>query len=283
MADEGAVEQFQEVVAGGLAGAGGAAVFFCGELEGGGTGMAELLGGESEKLGAGDGGGDAADEVSFVVPKLQGTAVVVGGEGVFGGAEIEEDAAVFGEHGRGVVGEIDGEEGGDLLGSLWGWGRHVGVPGLRLFNAGLRLAGGDNGVHFGLDVGGHGAAFESHLGELRVGEDGACLLADAVAVVGDEGVGCGGAVRQLLVCRLNTGGTGFGEEILLELGAVGGLVDKGVAGALAAAEQGCGEDEGQQGKGSHGWFVTSDDGLIVRCQCIRYQPLAARRCVMWAR
>ena len=37
---------------------------------------------------------------------------------VAGGAEVEEDAAVFGEDGGGVVGEVGLEGGDDLLGGL---------------------------------------------------------------------------------------------------------------------------------------------------------------------
>ena len=77
----------------------------------------------------GDGGGDAADEVGFFVPEVERHAVGGGREGVAGGAEIEEDLAVLGEDRGGVLGEIGGEEGGDLLWGLGGWGRHVGCGG----------------------------------------------------------------------------------------------------------------------------------------------------------
>ena len=57
--------------------------------------MAKALRVEAEGAGSGLRGEDATDEVGLFRPEVEGAAVVVGGEGMFGGAEVEEDAAVF--------------------------------------------------------------------------------------------------------------------------------------------------------------------------------------------
>jgi len=119
---EDALEGPEIAGAGAVAGGGSAAVGGGYELEELGLGLAEALGVEAEGAGAWLRGEDAADEVSLFRPEVEGAAVVVGGEGVFGGAEVEEDAAVF-EDGSFGVGF---EEGGDGRGDL---GRGLGIRG----------------------------------------------------------------------------------------------------------------------------------------------------------
>ena len=76
--------------------------------------MAKALRVEAEGAGSGLRGEDAADEVSLFRPEVEGAAVVVGGEGMFGGAEVEEDAAIFEDGGFGVGFEEGGDGRGDL-------------------------------------------------------------------------------------------------------------------------------------------------------------------------
>jgi len=111
---EDALEGPEIAGAGAVAGGGSAAVGGGYELEELGLGLAEALGVEAEGAGAWLRGEDAADEVSLFRPEVEGAAVVVGGEGVFGGAEVEEDAAVFEDGSFGVGFEEGGDGRGDL-------------------------------------------------------------------------------------------------------------------------------------------------------------------------
>ena len=100
-----------------------------GEFEGLGLGLAEAVGGEAEGSGTEGGGCDAADEVAVFGPEVEGAAAVLGGEGVFCGAEVEEGFAIFEEEGSGVLGQEGFEVGGDGFGGLGrfrgrGSGRH---------------------------------------------------------------------------------------------------------------------------------------------------------------
>ena len=68
----------------------------------------------------------------MLVPEVEGAAAVLGGEGVAGGAEVEERATVFEEGSGRVLGQKRFERGGDLLGGLRGgvWdgaGSHSGI------------------------------------------------------------------------------------------------------------------------------------------------------------
>ncbi len=121
VAKEDAIEHAEIVDARGFAGGWGAAVFVGGELEGLGFGLAEAVGGEAEDSVASGGCGDAADEIAVFGPEVEGAAVVLGGEGVFCGAQVEEDFAVFEEDGVGVLGEEGFERGGDRAGRLLGF------------------------------------------------------------------------------------------------------------------------------------------------------------------
>ncbi len=118
---EDAIEDTQVADAGGLAGAGSAAVFIGGELEGLGFGLAEALGGEAQDSGAHGGGGDATDDVALVRPEVEGAAAMLGGEGVLGEAHVEEDFAVFKQDRGGLFGEEGLEGSGNLLGGLLGF------------------------------------------------------------------------------------------------------------------------------------------------------------------
>lgn len=119
-AEEGAVEEAQEALAGGVAGGGGAEMAVGGELEEGRAGLAEAMGGEAEGAGAGGDGEDAADEVEVGGPEVECDAILLGGEGVLGFAEVEEGAAVFEQEGVGVLGE-EGFDGGGDVGRRLGW------------------------------------------------------------------------------------------------------------------------------------------------------------------
>ena len=99
---EDALEGAQVASAGGVSGGGRAAVSGGYELEELGLGLAEALRVEAKGAGSGLRGEDATDEVGLFRPEVEGATVVVGGEGVFGGAEVEEDAAVFEDGGFGI-------------------------------------------------------------------------------------------------------------------------------------------------------------------------------------
>ena len=116
--EEDAIEHAEEALAGGVAGGGRAEVFIGGELEGLEAGLAEALGGEAEGVGAGGDGEQAADQVAVGGPEVDGGAAAVGGEGVFGFAEVEEGAAVFEDEGVGVFGKEGLDDGGDVAGRL---------------------------------------------------------------------------------------------------------------------------------------------------------------------
>jgi len=124
-AEEDAIEQAEVAAAGGVAGGGGAEVLVGGELEVGWVGVAEALGGEAEGAGAGGDGDDAADEVALGGPEVEGGAILLGGEGELGFAEVEEGVAVFEQEGVGVLGEVGFDGGGDvgrrLVGLLGAW------------------------------------------------------------------------------------------------------------------------------------------------------------------
>jgi len=102
------------------------------EFEEFGLGLAEALRAEAEGVVAFGGGKDAADEIGFLRPEMESATVVVGRDGAFGGAEVEEDAAVFEERGFGVGFEESGDGSGDFgrgLGYVRGGGSgrgHVG-------------------------------------------------------------------------------------------------------------------------------------------------------------
>lgn len=127
---EDTIEDAEVFGAGGFAGGGGSAVLIGGEFEGLRFGLAEAEGGEAEDSGAEGGGGDAADEVAVFRPEVEGAAAVLGGEGVFGGTEVEEGFAVFEEEGARVLGQEGFECGGDCFGEWWGFrGRRSGRRG----------------------------------------------------------------------------------------------------------------------------------------------------------
>ena len=115
VAREHALQRARVAGAVGVAGAGCAALAVSDELEELGLGLAEAKGVEAKRAIARGGVDDAADDVAVVVPELQGAAIVVGGEGVPGSAEIEGDPAVFEDGGVRVVGEEGLDERGDLL------------------------------------------------------------------------------------------------------------------------------------------------------------------------
>ena len=121
-AEEDTVEDAEVFVAGGFAGGGGATVFTIWgigeEFEGLGFGLAKAEGGEAEDSGAEGGGSDAADEVAVFGPEMESAAVVLGGEGVFGGAEVEDDFTVFAEDGVRMLDEKGFQRGGDGGGRL---------------------------------------------------------------------------------------------------------------------------------------------------------------------
>ena len=64
---------------------------------------------EAESACARHGGGDAAGDVSFVRPELQGDVAACDAEFVLCGGEVEEDAAVFEDGGGGVFGNVAGD------------------------------------------------------------------------------------------------------------------------------------------------------------------------------
>ena len=113
-AKEDAIEDAEVALAGGLACGGGAEVLVGGELEGLRAGLAEALGGETEGAGAGGDGEDTADEVAMLGPEVEGGAVVFGGDGEPGLAEVEKGAAVFEEQSVGVFGEKGLDDGADV-------------------------------------------------------------------------------------------------------------------------------------------------------------------------
>ena len=136
-AEEDAIEEAEVAAAGSVAGGERAEVLVGGELEVGWMSVAEALGGEAEGAGAGGDGDDAADEVPLGGPEVEGGAILLGGEGELGFAEVEEGAAVFEQEGVGVLGEVGFDGGGDVGGRLGGllgardaacavgcWGRH---------------------------------------------------------------------------------------------------------------------------------------------------------------
>ncbi len=104
--------------AGCIAGGGSAAVAGGDEFEELGLGLAEALRAEAEGVCARSCGEDAADHVALLRPEMEGAAVVVGAEGVFGGAEVEEDFAVFEDGGGGVFCEEGLDGGDDVRGGL---------------------------------------------------------------------------------------------------------------------------------------------------------------------
>ncbi len=104
VAEEDSVEDAEVFCADSLASGWSAPVFVGGELEGLGFGLAEAVGGQTEDSVARGGGGDAADDVAVLGPEVEGAAVVLGGEGVSGEAEVEEDFAVFEKYGGRVLG-----------------------------------------------------------------------------------------------------------------------------------------------------------------------------------
>lgn len=132
VAREGALKDAEETGAGGFSGGGGAAVFHgvesAVELKRLGFGLAEFEGGEAEGFLAWRGGEDATDQIAVVVPEVEGAAVVVCGERVFGVLEIKEGLAIFKDYGGGVGGKIVLKDGGDLcrgLGGRCGLWRHL--------------------------------------------------------------------------------------------------------------------------------------------------------------
>lgn len=110
--------------AGGVASGGGAVRSVGYELEEFGLSLSEALCAEAERVVALGDGEDAADHIPGGVdvfrPEMEGAAVVVRGESVFGGSEIEEDAAVF-EEGRIGVGFEESRDGGGDFGRGLGY------------------------------------------------------------------------------------------------------------------------------------------------------------------
>jgi len=133
---EDALEDPEVASAGGVASGGGAVRSVGSELEEFGLSLSEALCAEAERVVALGDGEDAANHipggVGFFRPEMEGAAVVVRGESVFGGSEIEEDAAVFEEGRIGVGFEESRNGGGDFrrgLGYVRGRGSgrgHVG-------------------------------------------------------------------------------------------------------------------------------------------------------------
>jgi len=117
-----ALKSAQIAGASGISGGGSAAIGGGYELEEFGLRLAEALRVEAKSAGSGLRGEDAADKVGFFRPEVEGATVVVGGEGMFGGAEVEEDAAVFEDGGFGVGFYESANGRGDL-------GRGLGIRG----------------------------------------------------------------------------------------------------------------------------------------------------------
>ena len=120
LAGERAFEQLQVPRPRGLARAWGAAIFFGRKFEDGRLRLAEAVAGQTQKFTPGRRGGDAADEVRFLAPKVQRAAGVLGRKAVFCSAKIEQDLAVFAQHRRGELPQVVVERGRDLLGCLIG-------------------------------------------------------------------------------------------------------------------------------------------------------------------
>ena len=87
------------------------------------------MGFEAEGVAARLDGGDGADEIAILGPEMEQAAAVIGRDGATGEAEIEEEAAVFENHGVGMVGEevFDGagERGGNGSRGWSSGGRHL--------------------------------------------------------------------------------------------------------------------------------------------------------------
>ncbi len=103
---------------------------------------------------------------------MEGAAFVLGGEGVFGGAEVEDDFAVFAEDGVGVLGEKGFERGGDGGGRLIDFrGDYSGRRHGRMLSAGCGL---DKGQ---LKVERRGTPAMTEAGGVGTGEHGAATSA----------------------------------------------------------------------------------------------------------
>ena len=102
MALEDAFERAQITGACSIASGGSAALAIGYELKQLRLRLAETLRAEAECAAAFCRREDASNEVALVGPQVQGAAIVLGGEGVFIGAEVEEDLAIFEQSGLGV-------------------------------------------------------------------------------------------------------------------------------------------------------------------------------------
>lgn len=143
-----ACSRAEVAAAGGVAGGGGAEFGVGDEGEGLRLAVAEAAGFEAEGIAARLDGGDGADEIFLVGPKMEEAAAVVGGDGALGEAEVEEEAAVFKDGGVGMVGEevFDGLGEG---GGGWSEGGEWGCGGGRVCGVSLggRSGGGNGGRH----------------------------------------------------------------------------------------------------------------------------------------
>ena len=283
-AEEDAVEGAEVSVAGGFAGGGGAAVLIGCEFERLRFGLAEAVGGEAEDARAEGGGGDATDEVAVFGPEVEGAAFVLGGEGVFGGAEVEDDFAVFAEDGVGVLGEEGFERGGDGGGRLIDFrGGYSGRRHGRMLSAGCGLDKGQLKVERGdthamTEVEGVGVEAVSSGVEAEVGAaDVACVVDEPVehavsvalgagVLIGDEVVDVEGIAsgEEVVDAEAGDGDDGF---LLLEEGKVEALgllgADEGdellrqkmraklMHDGEAANDVGIGKGEGDGGHGSY--------------------------------
>jgi len=105
-AGEGALQDALVGAAGGIASGGGAPVAGGDQLKRLRLGRAHAAGAETEAVGAPLHIEDGADEVAFLAPQLEEAAAVGVGDGVAGGAHVEENATVFKDGGSGVVGDV---------------------------------------------------------------------------------------------------------------------------------------------------------------------------------
>ena len=86
--------------------------------------VSEAMCGEAqEAAGFRRGGQDAADQVMLLIPQVKGAAAMVGGKGVLGGVESEEDTAVLKQRGIGEVSDKLLDDADDFFGRLRGSGR----------------------------------------------------------------------------------------------------------------------------------------------------------------